>query len=52
MIDEGELIGELFQVPDKWWGFEAFGRMDHPGACHLRFERRTRSDAVTEVTPG
>lgn len=33
MIDEGELVGELFQVPDKWWGFEAFGRMDHPGAC-------------------
>ena len=33
MIDEGELVGELFQFPDKWWGFEAFGRMDHPGAC-------------------
>lgn len=33
MIDDGELVGDLFQVPDKWWGFEAFGRDDHPGAC-------------------
>ena len=33
MIDDGELAGDLFQVPDKWWGFEAFGRSDHPGAC-------------------
>lgn len=33
MIEDGELAGEIFQVPDKWWGFEAFGRVDHPGAC-------------------
>lgn len=33
MIDDGELVGDLFKVPDKWWGFEAFGRSDHPGAC-------------------
>lgn len=33
MIEAGELVGELFQVPDSWWGFEAFGRDDHPGAC-------------------
>ena len=33
MIDDGELAGDLFQVPDKWWGFEAFGRDNHPGAC-------------------
>jgi len=33
MIDDGDLAGDLFQVPDKWWGFEAFGRSDHPGAC-------------------
>ena len=30
----------------------ALGGVEHPGACYLRFERRTRSDAVTEVTPG
>lgn len=33
MIDDGDLAGNLYQVPDKWWGFEAFGRPDHPGAC-------------------
>ncbi len=33
MIEDGELAGELFQVPDKWWGFEAMGRENHPGAC-------------------
>jgi len=33
MIDDGDLAGDLFQIPDKWWGFEAFGRIDHPGAC-------------------
>ena len=33
MIDEGELVGQLYRVPDDWWGFEAFGRLDHPGAC-------------------
>ena len=33
MIDDGDLAGDLFQVPDKWWGFEAFGRSNHPGAC-------------------
>lgn len=27
------MIGNLYQVPDKWWGFEAVGRKDHPGAC-------------------
>ena len=26
MIDDGDLAGDLFQIPDKWWGFEAFGR--------------------------
>jgi|JI10StandDraft_1071094.scaffolds.fasta_scaffold175230_1 hypothetical protein len=33
MIDDGDLAGDLFPVPDKWWGFEAPGRTDHPGAC-------------------
>lgn len=33
MIEDGELAGDLFRVPDKWWGFEAYGRVDHPGAC-------------------
>ncbi len=33
MVENGELVGHIFQVPDKWWGFEAFGRVDHPGAC-------------------
>lgn len=28
------MVGNLYQVPDKkWWGFEAPGRKDHPGAC-------------------
>ena len=26
-------LGQVFAVPDKWWGFEAVGREDHPGAC-------------------
>lgn len=33
MIDDGDLAGEIFQIPDKWWGFVAPGRIDHPGAC-------------------
>ena len=33
MIEDGELVGDLFQVPDNWWGFDAVGRHDHPGAC-------------------
>ena len=33
MLDEGELVGEIFQFPDAWWGFDAAGRSDHPGAC-------------------
>jgi hypothetical protein len=33
MIEDGDFAGDLFQVPDDWWGFEAFGRSDHPGAC-------------------
>jgi len=28
-----EVVGVVFAVPDKWWGFEAEGREDHPGAC-------------------
>lgn len=31
-IDENHL-GRIFAVPDRWWGFEAVGRDDHPGAC-------------------
>lgn len=27
------MLGNLYQVPDKWWGFEAFGRENHPGVC-------------------
>ena len=33
MINDGDLVGNLYRFPDKWWGFEAFGRDDHPGAC-------------------
>ena len=30
---EAPHVGRVFAVPDKWWGFEALGREDHPGAC-------------------
>ncbi|MEM6468484.1 MAG: hypothetical protein AAF802_02865 [Planctomycetota bacterium] len=33
MVGEGVLLGDLLRVPDKWWGFEAMGRKNHPGAC-------------------
>ena len=33
MIEDGDLVGELYRVPDDWWGFTAFGRENHPGAC-------------------
>jgi len=39
MIEDGDLAGDLFQVPDKWWGFEAIGRENHPGAC-VGYDRR------------
>ena len=39
MIEDGELIGHLYRVPDKWWGFEAYGRVEHPGAC-VGYDRR------------
>ena len=28
-----EFPGTVFAVPDRLWGFEAFGREDHPGVC-------------------
>jgi hypothetical protein len=31
--DDDELPGTIFAVPDRWWGFEAVGREDHPGLC-------------------
>ena len=33
MIDYGELVGDLYKVPDSWWGFDKPGGHDHPGAC-------------------
>ncbi len=33
MTENDSLVGTVFAVPDKWWGFEAEGREDHPGAC-------------------
>jgi hypothetical protein len=33
-VDPGtDLPGSIYMVPDKFWGFEAVGRIDHPGAC-------------------
>lgn len=28
-----DLPGSIYRVPDKFWGFEAVGRVEHPGAC-------------------
>lgn len=25
--------GSVYRVPDGWWGFDAVGRKEHPGAC-------------------
>ena len=34
VVDPGsDLLGSVYRVPDKWWGFQAVGRQDHPGAC-------------------
>lgn len=33
MNEDVELLGSLFSIPDRWWGFEAVGRVEHPGAC-------------------
>jgi hypothetical protein len=27
------LPASVFAVPDKFWGFQAVGRVDHPGVC-------------------
>ena len=32
IAEDPDLVGSLFPVPDKWWGFEAVGRENHPGA--------------------
>jgi hypothetical protein len=32
-IPKEELLGSVLQIPDRWWGFEAVGRADHPGVC-------------------
>ena len=32
-ISNSELVGSILEIPDHWWGFEAFGRENHPGAC-------------------
>ncbi len=39
-----DLLGCVFAVPDKWWGFEAEGRDHHPGACVQ--ERPAKRDFV------
>lgn len=39
---EMELPGSVYMVPDKFWGFQAIGRDDHPGAC-------TRCDAAAAL---
>jgi hypothetical protein len=28
-----ELPGSVYMVPDKFWGFQAVGRIEHPGLC-------------------
>ena len=28
-----ELPGSVYMVPDKFWGFQAVGRVEHPGIC-------------------
>ena len=28
-----DYIGNVYRVPDSWWGFEAVDRLEHPGAC-------------------
>ncbi len=28
-----ELPGSVYMVPDKFWGFQAIGRVEHPGIC-------------------
>lgn len=33
MDPEQDLPGSIYRVPDKIWGFEAVGRVEHPGAC-------------------
>jgi hypothetical protein len=30
---EEDIPGSTYSVPDKFWGFSAVGREDHPGAC-------------------
>ncbi len=32
LLDE-EFPASIFAVPDKFWGFYAAGRVDHPGVC-------------------
>jgi hypothetical protein len=32
MDDADDHLGRVFAVPDAWWGFDAVGREDHPGA--------------------
>ncbi len=30
-----EFVGSVYKVPDSMWGFQAVGRVEHPGACTL-----------------
>jgi hypothetical protein len=33
IVPERDLPGSVYMVPDKFWGFSAVGRTEHPGAC-------------------
>lgn len=32
-ISDEVYLGTVYRVPDAWWGFDAVGRNEHPGAC-------------------
>jgi hypothetical protein len=46
MTESDNLLGTVFAVPDKWWGFEAEGREVHPGACVVERESMSEVDLL------
>lgn len=40
---DSRLTGALYRVPDKFWGFSAEGRTDHPGVCVFSFSAQNQA---------
>jgi hypothetical protein len=46
-----ELVGSIYGVPDRWWGFDVVGRDKHPGACVNRIAASEKVQLLKGTDP-